>query len=589
MGDRFFNAAIRVFAGALVWLLASAIGSFTADHVTGAAAVYLPVGVLAAITLRIRTTPVVLIITVIAGEVALGALTSNLTAASVANGLANGVEVLLIVAIMRGARAASLERGRDLAWFAVATMVGCFVGASIGATASLVLHGQAAGEVFSAWWASDALGTVLLVPASMLFPMAARPRRRLAAGGVVFATLLLLAVAAMRHDALPVLLRFTAWYVLALGLLFVGVIWGVPTMSLAAIAPVAVIFTQLDLAARAEVIAYQGVAALVIVTMQVAAIGIRSSTARRHHLERIGSELFVLSPAATARVRIHDAGDASGDVARIECVQANDACAELLGIDGQALTLMNLMDLIAAEDLHRFVHLVATPNAGRASAEVWIRLENGERRLVHVSSVSVDSLPGEQSFGEHLLVFEDVTLARDSESRLLAASRIDALTGLLNRASLMAELRGRLDAPSARSDDPSIGLLFIDLDGFKEVNDSYGHLAGDTVLAAVAEAMRSTLRPTDLIGRYGGDEFIVLVEGPDAADLESVAHRVKQAISAPVHFGDHRFTLSCSVGFAIPELAETAAALIARTDREMYEAKRQNRVVPFVEVARDRT
>jgi diguanylate cyclase (GGDEF)-like protein len=122
-----------------------------------------------------------------------------------------------------------------------------------------------------------------------------------------------------------------------------------------------------------------------------------------------------------------------------------------------------------------------------------------------------------------------------------------------------------------------VGLVFIDLDGFKEVNDRYGHDAGDVVLREVADRLAGVTRPSDTVARYGGDEFVVLLDGlgDGAAEALHIAERLVGAISAdPITFG-RSVTITASAGVAIaPRYLENPERLITAADRLMYRAKR---------------
>jgi diguanylate cyclase (GGDEF)-like protein len=121
--------------------------------------------------------------------------------------------------------------------------------------------------------------------------------------------------------------------------------------------------------------------------------------------------------------------------------------------------------------------------------------------------------------------------------------------------------------------------LFVDLDGFKQVNDIWGHLAGDRVLQVIAERLRDSVRPTDLVARYGGDEFVVLAEGLHRhRDLQRLARRIEREARQPILIEGQKLILSASVGFARQNASLTSVeALIAEADRAMYRTKFLNR------------
>ena len=143
----------------------------------------------------------------------------------------------------------------------------------------------------------------------------------------------------------------------------------------------------------------------------------------------------------------------------------------------------------------------------------------------------------------------------------------DALTGLANRALVLDRLGGPAgDAPRA--------VLFVDLDGFKAVNDKHGHGVGDALLIAVAERLTRLARDGDVVSRFGGDEFVVLCQPLlDVPDAEQVAHRIVERLAMPFRLGGVRAQLSASVGVAVFSGSVDPEALLATADRAMYVAK----------------
>lgn len=164
-------------------------------------------------------------------------------------------------------------------------------------------------------------------------------------------------------------------------------------------------------------------------------------------------------------------------------------------------------------------------------------------------------------------------LRREAEARLTYAATHDALTGLRNRLAFQAEL----DKAVARADrnEWRAALLFIDLDGFKRVNDEYGHAAGDQVLAEAARRFKAALRASDTISRLGGDEFVVLLEqAGDDGDIADVANKLVRTLEAPFQGLDEQVRVGASVGVAIyPVDARDSTALLGCADSAMYKAK----------------
>jgi two-component system cell cycle response regulator len=154
----------------------------------------------------------------------------------------------------------------------------------------------------------------------------------------------------------------------------------------------------------------------------------------------------------------------------------------------------------------------------------------------------------------------------------------DPLTGALNRRGI----REALDRELARShrDGSSVGVMLADIDRFKAVNDSYGHAAGDVVIREVCERMRSSLRIYDAAGRYGGEEFLLVLPRCSAAKLAIIGERLRRAVArAPIHALGHQVSVTVSAGFAASEdfADRDADALIATADEALYRAKRGGR------------
>ncbi len=194
---------------------------------------------------------------------------------------------------------------------------------------------------------------------------------------------------------------------------------------------------------------------------------------------------------------------------------------------------------------------------------------------LHLSPVL--GLPGPVAAPTHYLGFQhDVTVRVDAEQNLAQQATRDSLTGLANRAALFDRLDLALER--ARADGHAVGVLFLDLDGFKAVNDTLGHSAGDSVLVQVADRVRSVLRTSDLLARNGGDEFVALLTGLDPLDAGRVALRAASDVTAslarPFSVGPAQARLGGSVGVAVyPEHGDTSSALLARADAAMYRAK----------------
>ena len=150
----------------------------------------------------------------------------------------------------------------------------------------------------------------------------------------------------------------------------------------------------------------------------------------------------------------------------------------------------------------------------------------------------------------------------------------DSLTGLLNRAAFQGRLEESL--VQARHNQGSVALLFLDLDGFKHVNDAEGHRAGDEVLRIVAQRIASTVRAGDTVARLGGDEFLVMLDQEVSREVtDNIGHRIIEALQLPMKVGGRDLHIGASIGIAVhPPLEGDMDSLMSRADQAMYAAKR---------------
>ncbi|MDY0049062.1 MAG: diguanylate cyclase [Thauera propionica] len=255
---------------------------------------------------------------------------------------------------------------------------------------------------------------------------------------------------------------------------------------------------------------------------------------------------------------------------------ANPAFSEMLGYDGEELARMDAFEsLILSEDLPRARTNHHRRLAGEEAEQRYpLRLVHKSGRILWAETSGVcinwNGRPAT------LNIVNDITARKAAEDSIRHLAHHDPLTGLPNRVLLQDRLERAL--ASAQRNGASLAMLFIDLDGFKPVNDRYGHDTGDALLQAVAKRLNGTLRHSDTAARIGGDEFVVLLPVlADAGDAGLIAGKLRTAIASPFEIDGHRITISASIGLALyPRNGDTAAELMRTADGAMYAEKRQH-------------
>ena len=258
-------------------------------------------------------------------------------------------------------------------------------------------------------------------------------------------------------------------------------------------------------------------------------------------------------------------------------IEANTAFEKITGYTREEALGRNPNFLSSGRQNAEFYRLMwhTLNETGFWQGEIWNRRKNGEvfPEWLSLSAIRDDA----EKITHYVGTFSDVTEAKAREARIQHMAHHDFLTGLPNRFLLM----DRFDQviASAERNDTRFALLFIDLDRFKNVNDTLGHTIGDQLLCDVARRLSLAVRSTDTISRQGGDEFIVLlsdVDSPDAA--AQVARKLMQVLGEPCLLGSHQITLTPSIGIAVsPEDGSDLDSLLKHADLAMYDAKQQGR------------
>ncbi len=265
------------------------------------------------------------------------------------------------------------------------------------------------------------------------------------------------------------------------------------------------------------------------------------------------------------------------------------------GVDFSNERWHELTGLGHGDDLDALLHLLTEPGAVRAAVDRAIGADVDADLDVALTG------DGACSFGtlhlrplreddEHvglLLTLDDLTSLRRSQLQLADQARRDPLTGVLNRAGIEETLADRLRSPGPAELWPAV--LFLDLDRFKRINDTHGHAAGDEVLRLVAAHLPTSVRDVDAVGRLGGDEFLVVLDGAPGAEpsIDRLASRVAERIRAGLPSlgaamagttsAGSPIEVGASIGIAVARPDDDFDALLRRADQAMYEAKRSDR------------
>jgi diguanylate cyclase (GGDEF)-like protein len=261
----------------------------------------------------------------------------------------------------------------------------------------------------------------------------------------------------------------------------------------------------------------------------------------------------------------------------LKCIFANAAAGRFLHTDVEKMVGRSAADLV------RLASVDSNGRDGESLAQLL--LETAERGEILDTEALVDSR-GERKWlriiaepvGEDVAVtFIDTTDSKAKEIQMESIAWSDPLTGVLNRRGFERDAARRL---SESDDDASGALLFIDLNEFKQINDRCGHEIGDQLLTIAAERLRSSLRPGDIIGRPGGDEFVALVPDVNAKVAETLATRLALSLEQPYLIGHESLQCAASIGLALyPDNANTLTGLLRAADQAMYRAKARCRGV----------
>lgn len=257
-------------------------------------------------------------------------------------------------------------------------------------------------------------------------------------------------------------------------------------------------------------------------------------------------------------------------------LKVNHALTEILGYTPEDFMAMDFQAITLSDDLGLTLVKVHELLAGKiANWQMEQRYIHKTGRLVW-TSWSVSAAHDSKSSQPNLIFqIQDITGKKSAEEKLRHEATHDALTGLPNRLFFMNRLSSALER-IPHIEDYKVSVLFIDLDRFKYVNDSLGHLIGDELLKGIAERLRDCMRPSDIVARLGGDEFTILVEGKyDVMEVIRIAERIQQKFGVPFDLRGHEVYSTASIGILhASDKHESSEDMMRDADTAMYQAKR---------------
>lgn len=258
----------------------------------------------------------------------------------------------------------------------------------------------------------------------------------------------------------------------------------------------------------------------------------------------------------------------------------NDRCAAVFGMAAEDLWGFGWLDGLDGQDVvEAAVGAVERAVGGDTVGPVPLTVRRPDGSLRHIE---VRFAPNGTSSGGFVATVEDVTDARSLADQLERQARYDELTGLGNRRVMVDAINAAVADIVERGAEPA-ALVFIDLDNFKYVNDTLGHTAGDQLLAEVGRRLLDSVRDVDVVTRFGGDEFVVLLAACETASFSDIAERLVGAVGAPYDLDGRTAVVTASAGIVLVDGSASAEQVLRNADVAMYQAKRagKNRAEVF--------
>lgn len=254
-------------------------------------------------------------------------------------------------------------------------------------------------------------------------------------------------------------------------------------------------------------------------------------------------------------------------------IAANEAFSDLTGYARSALSGRHVRILLSKRHGKMFYRrlMKTLAETGRWEGEVYARNKSGENQLEWLTINAVHDNHGKAN--QYVAVFSDVAIVKRSLQKLDHLAHHDTLTGLPNRLLLRDRIEHAIHR--AHREQRCLAVLFLDLDRFKNINDTLGHSVGDDLLSECATRLSERIREGDTVARLGGDEFMILLENyRSPEDAQTVAWDVLESLSKPIYINGHQLYITASIGISqYPENGSTVEALVSNADAAMYRAK----------------
>jgi diguanylate cyclase (GGDEF)-like protein/PAS domain S-box-containing protein len=298
-----------------------------------------------------------------------------------------------------------------------------------------------------------------------------------------------------------------------------------------------------------------------------AVVGLRDVTdeqSARRTLARSEERFRLAMAAAPHGMAIADADE--------HFVQVNPALCQLLGVPRTEILGRTIADFLSVDDhatLGAMRRTLIEEGKDSCSHEHHLLSTGRELWVVHAVSVTRDER-GVPVFYVHQFV--DQTEARRLRADLEYRASRDGLTGVSNRPELMARLATQLQTTEAAMS--GVGVLFVDIDNLKPINDQHGHKGGDDVITAVADRLLAAVRRDDMVARIGGDEFVVVLDGVHSREeVQRVAEKCRESVCAPVTSRGAQIPVTVSIGAVMASSTDTPDHVLVRADEALYTAK----------------